>query len=102
MTKLFIEQPRLHLVCLKKLDHANIQQNSSRNQWFQTSKAESSFDHSEQGLLPGQVAVCRHRTVTPYHGLANPVSSIEASLSAGSLVRRLEAGRKDGDIGGQN
>ena len=54
------------------------------------------------GPIHGQVAVCRHRTVTPNPGLVNPVSFIEASLFARSLVRRLEAGRKDGDLGGQN
>ena len=39
-----------------------------------------------QGPFPGQVAVGRHRTVTPNPVLVNPESSMEASRSAGALV----------------
>ena len=41
---------------------------------------------AKQGPLPGQVAVCRHRTVTPNPVLVNLESFMETSLSAGALV----------------
>ena len=40
---------------------------------------------ARQGALSGQVAVCRHRTVTPNPVLVNPESFMEASRSAGAL-----------------
>ena len=40
---------------------------------------------ARQGPLPGQLAQCRHRTVTPDPGLVNPESFMEASRSAGAL-----------------
>ena len=40
---------------------------------------------AKQGPLPGQVAVSRHRTVTPDPGLVNLECFMEASRSAGAL-----------------
>ena len=40
---------------------------------------------AKQGPLPGQVAVRRHRTVTPNPVLVNPESFMEASRSTGAL-----------------
>ena len=42
---------------------------------------------AKQGLLPVQVAVCRHRTVTPNPGLVTSESFMEASGSAGALIK---------------
>ena len=44
---------------------------------------------AKQGPLPGQVVVCRHRTVTPNPVLVNPESFMESSRSAGALVKAL-------------
>ena len=41
---------------------------------------------AKQGPLPGQVTVCRHRTVTPNPVFVYPESSMEASRSAGALI----------------
>ena len=38
--------------------------------------------------LPGQLAKCRHRTVTPDPGILNPESVMEPSRFAGSLDER--------------
>ena len=41
---------------------------------------------AKKAPLPGQVAVCRHRTAKHNPNLVNPESFIEASLSAGALL----------------
>ena len=48
---------------------------------------------AKQGPLPGQVAVCRHRTVTPNPVLVNPESFMEASQSAGAYTHDCHTGR---------
>ena len=40
---------------------------------------------ARQGPLPGQLALCRHRTVTPGPGLVNPESFMEASPSTWAI-----------------
>ena len=44
---------------------------------------------AKQGPLPGQVAVCRHRTITHNPVLVNPESFMEASRSAGALCGHI-------------
>ena len=46
---------------------------------------------ARQGPLPGQVAQCRHRTVTPHPGHVNPESFMEVP---GSLLPLLSVGLK--------
>ena len=46
---------------------------------------------AKHGPLPGQVVVCRHRTVTPNPDLVNPESFMETSRSAGDLLKELES-----------
>ena len=40
---------------------------------------------TKHGPLPGQLAVCRHRTITPNPDLVNPESVMEASWSARAI-----------------
>ena len=56
-------------------------QNKTRNLFLLPAQTVS----AKQGLLHGQVALCRHRTVTPNPALANPKTFINAPLSVGSL-----------------
>ena len=56
-----------------------------RNKTMNLSLLPAQTVSAKQGPLPGQVGVCRHRTVTPNPVLVNPESFMEASQSAGAL-----------------
>ena len=50
--------------------------------------------YARQGPLPGQLAHCRHMTVTPDPGLVNPEYFMEASRSTGAQTEVLLKSKK--------
>ena len=75
----------LALVCLCPAEPLSLFLLSIPKQDQESLSSPYSYCLCQAGLLPGQLALCRHRTVTLNPGLVNLESFMETSRSAGAL-----------------